>query len=66
MTIITRIKTILTDHRKRPSKTLYYEDVRSIQYSINRPLTGRELDVILQMSDEQVYTIKTWLKEAKQ
>lgn len=61
-----RLSNILSDERRRAVQRLYYEDTQSIQESIGRPLTGRELQVIFNMSESQVELIKNWLKEAKQ
>lgn len=61
-----RLSNILSDERNKAQQQLYYEDTREIQYAINRPLTARELQVCWDMTDEQIYTIKKWLKEAKQ
>ena len=65
MNIFKRIRNMLSAERKRSSERLYYDDIRDIQYSIGRPLTGRELTCVWAMDDMQIYTIKTWLKEAK-
>lgn len=66
MNIFKRIRNMLSDERNRAIQKLYYEDIRDIQYAINRPLTARELTVAWAMTDDQIYTIKKWLKEAKQ
>lgn len=65
MNIFKRIRNMLSDEHSRAKRAVYYDDTRDIQYAINRPLTARELQVCWDMTDEQIYTIKTWLKEAK-
>jgi hypothetical protein len=61
-----RLSNMLSEERRRACNRLYYEDTQSIQESIGRPLTGRELSVLWEMDENQIYTIKKWLKEAKQ
>lgn len=66
MNIFKRIRNMLLNERRRAAQRLYYDNTQSIQESIGRPLTGRELQVIFNMSESQVELIKNWLKEAKQ
>ena len=65
MNILHKLRTYIIEKRRDEKNRLYYEDTREIQYAINRPLTARELSIIFQMSDEQIYMIKNWLKEGK-
>lgn len=60
-----KLLTYIRDERAKARGQLYYEDTREIQYAIGRPLTGRELSVIFEMSDNQIYMIKKWVRESK-
>lgn len=65
MNPINNLLTYIRDRLTKERQSVYYEDTRDIQYTIGRPLTARELQVIFQMTDEQIYMIKNWLRESK-
>lgn len=60
-----KLLTYIRDERAKARGQLYYDDTREIQYAIGRPLSGRELQVIFEMSDNQIYMIKKWVRESK-